>query len=45
MQIVISEFMDERAVAQLQQHHDVMYDPNADNAVNNQNWQEVEIVP
>ena len=27
MQIVISEFMDERAVAQLQQHHDVMYDP------------------
>ena len=27
MQIVISEFMDERAVAQLQQQHDVMYDP------------------
>lgn len=25
--------------------NDVMYDPNADNAVNNQNWQEVEIVP
>lgn len=27
MQIVISEFMDEHAVAQLQQQHDVMYDP------------------
>lgn len=27
MQIVISEFMDERAVAQLQAHHDVVYDP------------------
>ena len=27
MQIVISEFMDESAVAQLQQQHDVMYDP------------------
>jgi len=25
--------------------NDVMYDPNADNAVNNQTWQEVEIVP
>lgn len=27
MQIVISEFMDERAVAQLQAHHDVVFDP------------------
>ena len=27
MQIVISEFMDERAVAQLQTHHDVVYEP------------------
>ncbi|MCZ4315915.1 hydroxyacid dehydrogenase [Comamonadaceae bacterium G21597-S1] len=28
MQIVISEFMDQRAVAQLQEHHDVVYDPS-----------------
>ncbi len=27
MHIVISEFMDQRAVAQLQVHHDVVYDP------------------
>jgi len=27
MQIVISEFMDERAVAQLQSHHEVVFDP------------------
>lgn len=27
MQILISEFMDQRAVAQLQAHHDVVYDP------------------
>ncbi len=27
MQIVISEFMDQRAVAQLQERHDVVYDP------------------
>ena len=27
MQIVISEFMDERAVAQLQARHDVVYEP------------------
>ncbi|MCP5262735.1 MAG: hydroxyacid dehydrogenase [Burkholderiaceae bacterium] len=28
MQIVISEFMDQRAVAQLQERHDVVYDPS-----------------